>query len=241
LVPKRSGLLPRELLGKKYRVPPDVDPEQFLAISGHFIGRSIDQIFPGRRMVRSVILRNPEDQMISWYNFTMMRYMLQGFKTFPFRVFLRSIPADPTSYFLLERWLEMSWLQIANMKLEAKATLLDQALSRLDQVVDISKANWLCAWHCKQLGIPGTPERVNSSEQWRSMSGWTPVTLKDLDRSDRDELRERVQLDKYLWRRWALNNDVEVRTNDIASFLGRETVRPYYKLRREITKVMSFR
>lgn len=179
--------------------------------------------------------------MISWYNFTMMRYMLEGFKTFSFRVFLRSMPADPTAYFLLERWLEMSWPQIANMKLEAKATLLDEALSGLDQVVDISKANWLCAWHCEQLGIPGRPERVNSSEQWRSKSGWTPVTLKNLDRSDRDELRERVQLDNYLWRRWALDKDVQVRTEDVANFLGRETVRPYYKLRREITKVMSFR
>jgi hypothetical protein len=240
LVPKRSGLLPRELFGKKYRVPADIDLEQVLAISGHLIGRSIEKLFPQRRMVRSIILRDPEDQILSWYNYSMMRYKLRGYKTFPFRVFLRSMPIDPTTYFLLDRWFEMSWLQICGMKPEAKAELIDQELSRFDQVVDISCADWLCAWHCKQLGIPGDPERSNSSAQWRAKSEWRPISLRDLDSTERDELREHVQLDNYLWRRWALDKDIDLKKENVANFLERETVRPYYKIRREVTKALSF-
>ncbi len=67
--PKRTRKLPLELLGRKYdnRLPGPATAIR--AISGHFLGRSIENYFPERQIGRVILLRRPADLMLFWYNF----------------------------------------------------------------------------------------------------------------------------------------------------------------------------
>lgn len=227
---KRKHVLPLEMLRRKYEAKPPVALDGIDAIGGHLFGQSIEALFPNREFVRSVILREPEKQILSWYNFRMMRYLSQGLHPFSFTLFVRSFPVDPVTHFLLERWLEMPWAKIASLTARQKAALLDASLSKFDRVVDISEADALCAWHCEDLGIPLTAERTNTSEQWASKTGWKPLTFNDLSDSERELLRRRFTVDRYLWRRWALKQDISF-VPATTSVIPREPLRVVYELR----------
>jgi hypothetical protein len=75
---KRTRQFPLGWLWHKYDPRLLGSTEQVRAISGHFIGQSIEKMFPKRRIVRSVILRGPESFMLSYYNFRMMRYLREA-------------------------------------------------------------------------------------------------------------------------------------------------------------------
>ncbi len=234
--PKRSRKLPLELYGRKYDPTPPAPTTSIAAVSGHFIGRSIERLFPGRPIVRSVVLREPERFVLSFYNFRMMRYMTAGQNPFPFKLFMHSLPVDPISYFLLDSWLENSWMRIASLSATQKAALLDYALSQMDRVVDISQADDLIAWHSRDLGIPEHATRANSEDEWSEKTGWKPLKLKDLTTSERETLAGRLNLDRYIWRKWALKEPVAFDSATIAPFLRHELPRPVAQIRRRLAR-----
>ncbi len=228
---KRTNLVPLELLGRKYDARPPGRLEDVEAISGHLFGRSIEKLFPDRMMVRSVILREPEKQMLSWYNYRMMRYLSEGLHPFPFRLFVRAFPVDPVAHFLLERWLELPWTTYAMMTAQQKVALLDDALSHFDRVVDIAEASDLCAWHSRDLGIPEDADRTNTSDQWSDRTGWQPLKLSELSEQDLSLLQSRFLIDRYLWRRWALKQNVSFERSMAQVLLPSEPMRAFYELR----------
>lgn len=228
---RRSKRLPPEVLGRKYDATLPANLDKIDAISGHTFGRSIEKLFPDRQLVRSVILRNPEKQILSWYNYRMMRYMSEGLHPFSFNLFLRTFPADPVAYYLLERWLEMSWVGIASLTADQKVAMLDETLSQFDRIVDIADADELCAWHCEDLGIPQVAQRTNTSEEWARKTGWKVIGLSDLNESDLKLLKGRFTIDRYLWRRWALKQDVKFVRTASSRLMAGQTLRPFYKLR----------
>ncbi len=228
---RRSKRLPPEILGRKYDPTPPGPLDKIDAISGHMFGQSIEKLFPDRQFIRTVILRNPEQQILSWYNYRMMRYMSEGLYPFSFSLFLRAFPTDPVAYYLLERWLEMPWIRIASLSAEQKVALLDQTLSQFDRVVDISKADELCAWHCQDLGIPLVPGRSNTSDEWVEKTGWKPIKHSDLSEHELQLLRGRFAIDRYLWRRWALKQDIKFERTSPSEFIPRQSLRPLYQLR----------
>jgi hypothetical protein len=234
--PKRSRKLPLELYGRKYNPTPPVPTEGIAAVSGHFLGRSIERLFPGRPIVRSVILREPERFFLSLYNFRMMRYTAAGQSTYPFKLFMHSLPVDPVSYFLLDTWLENSWMRIASLTATQKAALLDEMLAGFDRVVDIAEADDLIGWHSRDLGIPEQAARTNTEEEWSRKTGWTPIKLSDLTPSERDALAERLNLDRYIWRRWALKQPAIFESATVASFLRHELPRPVAQVRRHLAR-----
>ena len=107
---KRTRKFPLELFSYKYDPTLPGPAEKVRAISGHFAGHSLAKLFPERRIVRSLILREPQSLMLSWYNFRIMRYMRKGQKPYSFSLFLRSMRMNPVAHFILERWVELPWI-----------------------------------------------------------------------------------------------------------------------------------
>lgn len=233
---KRTRSLPLEILDRKYDATPPGSLDDIEAISGHLIGRSIERMFPDRKIIRSVILRDPEKQIMSWYNYRMMRYISQGLHPFPFDVFVRSFPTNPVAYFLLERWFELPWIRHGTLSPEKKVALLDEELSKFDRIVDISEANNLCAWLSGDLSIPLEPNRTNTSEEWASRTGWKLMSFRDLTDRQQKLLRNRFTIDRYLWRRWALKEDVVFERSDSESVLAQEFLRPLYEARLRLAR-----
>jgi hypothetical protein len=232
---KRSRSMPLSVLSRKYHAP-SVPIENIAAVSGHFLGRSIEQMFPDRQIVRSAILREPQRQVLSLYNYRMMRYLKSGLKPYPFHYHLRSLPTNPVAHFILERWSELSWPQLAAMSSKRKVAELDRALATFDRVVDISEANDLIAWLSRDLGVPEQSSEHNTSREWEAVTGWQPLRLEDLSRADRAEMDERLQIDRYLWRRWARAEDVAWSGSSEGSFLLSELARPHYQVLRRLRR-----
>lgn len=233
---KRPRGLPLELYGRKYDENSPVPASGIAAISGHYLGRSIERLFSGRPIVRSVVLREPERFILSLYNFRMMRYLAAGQNTYPFTLFMQSLPVDPVSYFLLDTWLENSWVQIASLTARQKAVLLDEMLTGFDRVVDIAEADDLIAWHSRDLGIPQQAARTNTGEEWSGKTGWRRLKLSDLAPSEREALAGRLNLDRYIWRRWALKEPIAFERATVASFLRHELPRPVAQVRRRLAR-----
>jgi hypothetical protein len=233
---KRKTRLALETFGRKYEATPPGPVEDIAVVSGHFIGRSIEKLIPKRRIVRSVVLRDPEHFFISLYNFRMMLYIVAGRNTCSFTLFLKSIQTDPISHFLLDRWLEKPWASIVALSTARKAALLDEMLGSLDHVVDIANVDELIAWHSRDLGIDERAARANTQEEWVRKSGWKPLRLSDLSAQERQLLSRRVKLDRYIWRRWALKESATPRPTQVAPFLLQELPRPIYQVQRRITR-----
>lgn len=234
--PKRKTRLALETFGRKFDATPPGPVDNIAVVSGHFIGRSIENLIPDRPIVRSVVLREPERFVLSLYNFRMMLYIVAGRNTCSFSLFLKSLQTDPISHFLLDRWLEKPWATIAGLTSAKKAALLDEMLANLDHVVDISGVDELIAWHSRDLGIAEEAARANTQEEWVHKSGWTPLRLSDLTPSEREMLARRVNLDRYIWRRWALKEPVAFEPAAVAPFLLHELPRPIYQARRRIAR-----
>lgn len=201
---KRSASLPLELFGRKYRRPAALDGEHIAAISGHYVGRSIERGFAGRRIYRSMLLRDPEGLMMSWYNFRMARYLAAGQRTYTFATHMRALPADPVAHFLLDRWLELPYAKIAAMRHDEKCLRLQDALSGMDFIGDISDCDRLTSWFGDRIGISAHAAPANTFEQCNRKVGWRKVTREDLKPEILAELHERTQLDRWLWQRWAM-------------------------------------
>ena len=77
---KRKG--PSRFFLPRYELAGMPDAEHLRAIGGHFLGNSIERIFNGRQINRSILLRDPVGQFVSHYNFRMMRYLSQGWQTY---------------------------------------------------------------------------------------------------------------------------------------------------------------
>jgi hypothetical protein len=165
-----------------------------------------------------------------------LKSIAQGQKAFPFRLHMRAFPCDPMANFLLERWLEMPLTRVVLLDRGKKAAILDEALAAFDRVVDIAQTHDLAAWHSPDLGIPEAAERTNTAEKWERHTGWKSLDLGHLAGAERAELHDRLALDRYLWRRWALGESVALEPSTCTLELYSELARPGYEIRRRIAR-----
>lgn len=232
---KRSRSVPLGVFHRKYRAPCH-SINDIAAVSGHFLGRSVERLFPGRQLIRSIVLREPKRQILSLYNYRMMRYIKSGLKPYPFHYHLRSLPTNPVAHFILERWLELSWPQLAAMRSNSKVAELDRALASFDRIVDISEASALIAWLSRDLDLPEQSVETNTSGEWEAMTGWRPLKLGHLTRAEHAEMDARLNIDRYLWRRWALKENIVWNGAGAGSFLLSELARPRYQVLRRLNR-----
>ncbi|MEM9147983.1 MAG: hypothetical protein AAGC57_17550 [Pseudomonadota bacterium] len=230
--PKRTRRLPLELLGRKYAARPPVPPAEIHAVSGHFIGRSIEALFPGRRALRSVLLREPKALVLSWYNFRMMRYRAAGQASYPFGLHLRTLSPDPLCHFLLSHWLEMSWPQMALLSPAEKLKRLEATFAAFDFVGDIADCDVMLATISGRLGVPETAARTNTGSGWQAVTGWEPLRLDALSDEDRALLERRTELDACLYARLVRREPRAPRAEAAERFLAAELRRPLAELRR---------
>ena len=62
------------------------DPNQTRVVGGHFLGISVEPLFAGCDLKRSMLLRDPVSHIISYYNFRMMRYLSEGLYPYSFEL-----------------------------------------------------------------------------------------------------------------------------------------------------------
>ena len=199
---KRSPRLPLAW-GRPYTLHRAPEIRRVRFISGHYVGRSLERMLPERPIRRSVLLREPTSFMISYYNYRMMRYLSLGWKPYSFETHLRSLPSDPITHFLLERWLEIPWPALMIMSPARKYQLLNHELRRFWYVADYGHCDELTAMMGAELGISTVPERLNTQEEWTSKVNWRPLTTDDLTPELRSEIAARTRLDRALWQSWA--------------------------------------
>jgi hypothetical protein len=235
--PKRSRRVPLALFARKYDPALPGAPGAVRAVSGHFIGRSVERLFAGRTVWRGLVLRDPARLVLSWYNYRMMRYRAQGRAAYAFGVHVRSLPPDPVAHFLLERWLELPWWRLATLPTAEKRARLDAALATFDRVVDIGQADALLAEAAARLGIPAGTGRDNTAGQWSAAVAWEPLRPEAVGPADSALLERRTRLDSYLWRRWALGErDAALDLGAVAPFLASELSRPLAEIRRRAAR-----
>lgn len=234
--PRRRRGFPQELLARKYvraSAPPVAGVR---AVGGHYVGRSVEEMFADRRIRRSVLLRKPADLVLSWYNYRMMRYQAKGRPTYPFDIHLKSLPSDPLTHFLLATWLETPWTDLARMRPAEKYERVAAALDPFDFIGDIKDCDTLVRALSERLSIPAEAESVNTGEDWSARSDWTPVRAIDLGDAERAQLARRTRIDQALFARFVLGDDAPFDARTAASFPRTELSRPLAELRRRIPK-----
>jgi hypothetical protein len=236
---KRTRNFPLGWFGRKYDRTPHTSVGNIRAISGHFVGRSVEDMFPDRRIIRSIILRDPESLMLSYYNYRMMRYMLSGQRPYGFSLFLRATRQNFITHFLLERWLELPWVELIRMPDQQKAALLDEIMASIDHVAEIGRTDDLIETISGEIGISRAAQRQNTAEEKQQMTGWKIVRFGDISEADRTELKARTNLDRYLWRRWILKDDAPFTHEASNRFAHSELVRPRYQCERRLARMFG--
>lgn len=237
--PKRTRNFPLGWFERKYDQSPPYALDNIKAVSGHFIGRSIERDFHNRRIIRSIILRDPESLMLSYYNYRMMRYISRGQGTYGFSLFLRATRQNFVSHFLLDRWLELPWVELVRLTDNQKVALLDGIMASIDYIAPINETDALIAKISTEIGISPTAERRNTTEEKKERIVWRMVRPADLSKADRAELKSRTHLDRYLWRRWVLNEDVSLAPETKSRFRRSEFLRPRYQFERRLARMFG--
>ncbi|GMG83018.1 hypothetical protein LNKW23_22310 [Paralimibaculum aggregatum] len=232
--PRRRGrAVPIELFGRKYNGRMPAPPEAIRAISGHYIGRSVEARFAGRAIRRSVLMREPQALVLSWYNYRMARYRSLGQAGYPFGLHLACMPPDPLAHFLLANWLELPWARLARMDAGEKLARLEAAFAAFDFIGDVSDCDRLVAELSRRLGIPEAAEAANTAHGWRAETGIEPLRREMLAPEDAAELDRRTRLDTAFWRRVARREQAAFAAADAMPFLRSELRRPLAELARK--------
>ena len=203
-------------------------------ISGHHIGRSMEALFAGREIRRIVLLRDPLELQISFYNWQMMDNLAKGLGTYRFALHQRALPRDFIAHFLLSRWLEIPWRVLLAMKDAKKHDMLNRMLAGFWFVGGHADCDRLIEALGRDLGIPPTGPRRNSSAELQGRTGWRLLTAEALPAAARRAFRAHNRLDQALWQDWrgagfetAAVRPRPLRPDEASGFLGHELVRPW--------------
>ena len=199
-VRKRKG--PSRFLLPQYQSIETPDPRSVNVVSGHWIGRSIEQYFDDRPIARSILLRDPVSQFVSHYNFRMMRYISQGLQPYSPEIAYHSRQRNYVTHFILRTFAEMSWPRLVSLSTAEKYAEADRFLSECFFVGDHTRCKELIAKLAPDLGIPAAAETKNSSRQWLQCVDWAPLKISDLSRSMIDTIKQDNILDQLLWESW---------------------------------------
>jgi hypothetical protein len=230
--PSRFFLPPHDLAGMP-------DAEQLRAIGGHFIGNSIEDIFKGRQIERSILLRDPVSQFVSHYNVRMMRYLLRGRQTYSPDIAYRARQRNFVTHHILRNFLEISWPRLLSLSALEKYVAVNRLLSTFWFVGDYTRCNELIAKLGPKLGVPATAMAQNTCAEWQGRVGWTPLRVDNLTRQMVDQIRQENVLDQLLWETWrdvdqAQINDCSHRIYEtpLTEFVVQESLRFVYEVRR---------
>jgi tetratricopeptide (TPR) repeat protein len=208
-------------------------------ISGHHITRSLEASFSGRQIRRIVLLRDPLQLQISFYNWQMMDNLAKGLGTYGFDLHLRTLPRDFIAHFLLSRWLEISWPRLMAMTPAKKYRILNRMLGEFWFVGANSDCDRVIEALSSDLGFPPVAAARNTSAELQARTGWRLLTADALPLATRNAFCAHNRLDQALWEEWhgarfdaATVRPRPLRPGESSGFLGHEMVRPWYRFAR---------
>jgi hypothetical protein len=215
------------------------DPSRARIIAGHHISRSFQNLFPGREIRPILLLRDPLELQISFYNWHMMNNIAIGAGTYGFDLHLRALPLNFMTDFLLWSWLEISRGALRMMAEGKKYDILNRMMAEFWFVAAHTDCDRLIAEIGPDLGVPPTARRRNTSAALQSQTGWRLLTSASLPAAMRCAMRARNRVDQALWENWraagfnsAAIHPPLLETSRKRGLSAHEIVRPWFRLRR---------
>jgi len=194
---------PLEMLGRRrVRIYGAPDFRHVRAVTGHYLGRSLEQRFPGREIRRTLLLRDPIGFHVSYYNYLMMFSLSRGGPTCGFERHLRIQPRDLVPLMLLLHWLEMPLRTILATGDARKYALLNESLAGFWFVGSYKDGDRLLAAVAADLGIPTRAARKNTTAEWRNRAAWRPLREDDLSDATRRAILAKNPIHDALWHGW---------------------------------------
>jgi hypothetical protein len=238
---KRRGA--GRLFKSRYDLAGMPDPQTTSAVGGHFLGISLEALFPGRPVKRSILLRDPVSHLISYYNYRMMRYISQGLQPYSFETAYGATHRNFITNYILRNFLELSRARVASLSDHDKYDLASAFLSTFWFVGDYSRCDDLIGALAGRLGIEPKAPRRNTQAEWESRVAWDPLALEDLSPVAIAQIRRENLVDQRLWETWreAKEETASIRPRPLTgpsgqSFVSSEAVRFVNQLTRRIQR-----
>jgi tetratricopeptide (TPR) repeat protein len=190
------------LSGRRCRLDDVRDFGRVRAVTGHYIGRSLERRFAGREIRRTLLLRDPVGFHVSYYNHRMMFSLSRGGPTCDFDRHLRAQPRDLVALLLLWYWLELPLPVLLATGNARKYEMLNRSLAGFWFVGSYRHGDRLLAALGADLGIPPAAAPKNTTGQWQKRVDWRPLRAGDLSASARESILARNPIHDALWRGW---------------------------------------
>ncbi len=171
-------------------------------VSGHFLGLSIEGLFAGRELKRSLLLRDPVSHIVSYYNFRMMRYLSEGLHPYSFALAYGATQRNFITHYILRNFLELPWWRLARFSDDEKYDIVNAFLAMFWFVGDYRLCDDLIAALAATLEISGRAAATNTCPEWRSRVRWKILKADGLSSDAVAQIRRENLLDQKLWETW---------------------------------------
>lgn len=178
------------------------DPRHAKVVGGHFLGLSLDPLFAGRPIKRSLLLRDPASHFVSYYNYRMTRYISRGLQPYGVEVAYGATQRNFVTHYILKNFLELSWIQIAALADEDKYDLANAFLATFWFVGDYRLCDDFLAALGNRLKISANATPRNTMSELVQRVGWTPVTTDQLSPRMFADILAENSIDQKLWETW---------------------------------------
>ncbi len=178
------------------------NPRSAKVVGGHFLGLSLDPLFAGRPIKRSLLLRDPASHFVSYYNYRMTRYISRGLQPYGVEVAYGATQRNFVTHYILKNFLELSWLQIASLADTDKYDLANAFLATFWFVGDYRLCDDFLAALGSRLEISANATPRNTLAELVQNVGWTPVTMGQLSPRMVADIVAESSIDQKLWETW---------------------------------------
>jgi len=197
---KRKGF--RRFLFTRHDLGKMPDPTQTRVVGGHFLGISLEPLFAGRELKRSILLRDPVSHLISYYNFRMMRYLSQGLHPYSFELAYAATQRNFITHYILRNFLELPWSRRARLSDDEKYGIVNAFLATFWYLGDYTLCDELIAALAAQLGMPSRAALTNTRVEWEGHVRWKTLEVEDFSPDAIAQIRQENLLDQRLWETW---------------------------------------
>lgn len=178
------------------------DPDTTVVVSGHHLGISLDPLFQRRLIKRCLLLRDPASHFVSYYNYRMTRYINEGLQPYGVEVAYGAMRRNFITHYILNNFLELTWIQIASLSDQDKYDLANAFLSTFWYVGDYTLCDDFLGGLGERLGISAHAWPCNTLEDLARGSGWTPLSLNLVPENVVANIRAENMIDQKLWETW---------------------------------------
>jgi len=183
-----------------FRQPPD--PHLTRVVSGHFLGPSVEPLFAGHELKRSMLLRDPVSHTVSYYNFRMMRYLSEGLHPYSFALAYGAMQRNFITHYILRNFLELPWHRLASLSDEDKYDVVNAFIATFWFVGDYRLCDDLIAALAATLEIADRAAPTNTCAEWERRVSWKRLEADDLSCDAVAKIRRENLIDQRVWETW---------------------------------------